>query len=164
MALIQPTMVFVRSNYTRSGVRRAGDDYQDIIALVWLVEGLEHPERYKRVRVEADDFGFLEDVVALRADDVVVAKQVKFSAHPRRGSVYWTHQLRELTTADLTPSSGQMLVVHRSLIDRESVKLGGVFAWICKITTHHRKYSHSEFAETHFVLDFGTTRIVREGS
>ena len=45
-------MVSVRSDYTRSGVRRAGDDYQDIIALVLLVEWLEHPERYKWVRVE----------------------------------------------------------------------------------------------------------------
>lgn len=76
----------------------------------------------------------------------------------------WTHQLRELTTADLTPSSGQMLVVHRSLIDSELAKLGGVFAWICKITAHHRKYSHSEFDEAHFVLDFGTTRIVRDST
>jgi hypothetical protein len=72
----------VKSQFTRSGVRRAGDDYQDIIALALLVEWLEHPDRYTWVRVEADDSGFLDDVVALRADDVIVAKQVKFSAHP----------------------------------------------------------------------------------
>lgn len=76
----------------------------------------------------------------------------------------WTHNLREMTTGNLTPSSGQMLLVHRSLIEREAAKFGGVFAWICRITTSHRKYSYSAFTETHFALDFGTTRIVRDGT
>lgn len=91
----------MRSQYTRSGVRRAGDDYQDIIALVLLVEWLEHPERYTWVRVEADDFGFLDDVVALRADDVVVAKQVKFSAHPDdvADPYTWDDLLKQQTSA-----------------------------------------------------------------
>ncbi len=72
----------MRSEYTRSGVRRAGDDYQDIVALDVLVEMLEHPHRYLWARVEADDAEFLDDVVALRADGVIVAKQAKISAHP----------------------------------------------------------------------------------
>jgi hypothetical protein len=32
-------------DYTRVGARRAGDDYQDIVALDVLVEMLEHPDR-----------------------------------------------------------------------------------------------------------------------
>ena len=72
----------MRSEYTPSGVRRAGDDYQDIIALDLLVEMLEHPDRYEWACVEADDAGFLDDVVALRTDGLIVARQVKFSAHP----------------------------------------------------------------------------------
>ncbi|MGA2145645.1 MAG: ATP-binding protein [Bryobacteraceae bacterium] len=90
----------MRSDYTRTGVRRAGDDYQDIIALDLLVEWLEHPERYRWVRVEADDAGFLDDVEALRADDVVVAKQVKFSAYPDdAGDPYtWNDLLKEGTS------------------------------------------------------------------
>ncbi len=71
------------SRYTRTGARRSGDDYQDIVALDLLVEALEHPERYEWLRVEADDFGFLDDVVALRSDGSYVAKQVKFSTNPR---------------------------------------------------------------------------------
>jgi hypothetical protein len=47
-----------------------------------LVEMLEHPGRYEWARVEADDAGFLDDVVALRGAGVIVARQVKFSAHP----------------------------------------------------------------------------------
>jgi hypothetical protein len=74
----------------------------------------------------------------------------------------WTHNLREMTTANLTPSTGQMLLIHRSLIEREAAKLGGVFAWICRITGYHRKFSHSDFTEAGFTLDFGTTRIVRD--
>ncbi|MEX2302987.1 MAG: ATP-binding protein [Bryobacterales bacterium] len=80
----------MRSEYTRSGVRRAGDDYQDIIALEVLVNWLEHPDRYEWVRVEADDAGFLDDVVALRADGVVEARQVKFAAHPNDTSDPYT--------------------------------------------------------------------------
>ena len=86
-------------------MRRAGDDYQDIIALVLLVEWLEHPERYRWARVEADDFGFLYDVVALRADDVIVAKQVKFSAHPDDAAdpYTWDVLLEERTSAQGKP-------------------------------------------------------------
>jgi hypothetical protein len=40
----------------------------------------------------------------------------------------WTYHLREMTTGNLTPSSGQMLVIHRSVVDHESAKLGGVYA------------------------------------
>jgi DNA polymerase III delta prime subunit len=91
----------VGSNYTRSGVRRAGDDYQDIIALALLVEWLEHPDRYTWARVEADDSGFLDDIVALRADDVIVAKQVKFSAHPDDAAdpYTWDDLLKQRTSA-----------------------------------------------------------------
>ena len=73
----------------------------------------------------------------------------------------WTHNLREMTSANLTPSTGQMLLIRRSLVESEAAKLGGVFAWICKITTYDRKDGYGPFTEGHFVLDFGTTRIVR---
>ncbi len=71
-----------QSDFSRSGVRRAGDEYQDAVALGFLVEMLEHPSRYEWVQVEADDAGWLDDVVARRFDGVMVARQVKFSAHP----------------------------------------------------------------------------------
>jgi hypothetical protein len=76
----------------------------------------------------------------------------------------WTYNLQEMTNANLTPSSGQMLLVDRSVIEHQAAKLGGVFAWICRVTTFHRKYDYDAFTEVHFSLDFGTTRIVREGT
>lgn len=66
------------SDYTRSGTRRAGDDYQDLFALDLLVDWLAHPTRYQWARVEADEAGFLDDVLALRADGGFEAQQIKF--------------------------------------------------------------------------------------
>lgn len=80
----------MEASFTASGVRRYGDDYQDAIALELLVEFLEHPSRYEWVRVEADDKGVLDDVVALRSDRSFVLKQVKHAAHPELASDVWT--------------------------------------------------------------------------
>lgn len=76
--------------FTRSGIRRSGDDYQDLFALDLLVEMLEHPTRYEWIRVEADDAGALDDVVALRTDGRFVARQVKFAGHPEDEADAWT--------------------------------------------------------------------------
>jgi hypothetical protein len=80
------------SKFTRTGARRAGDDYQDIIALDELVEMLKHPNRYKWIRVEADDAGSLDDVVALKGNNQILAKQVKFSTDPDREDDPWTFE------------------------------------------------------------------------
>ncbi len=80
----------MKSEYTRTGARRSGDDYQDIVALEVLVEILEHPNRYQWVRVEAADVGVLDDILALRTDGNFVAKQVKFSTHPELEDDAWT--------------------------------------------------------------------------
>ena len=66
------------------GSRHSGDDYQDIVALEVLVEMLAEPQVYEWVKLEADDAGALDDVVVLKRDGTIVAKQVKFSALGRR--------------------------------------------------------------------------------
>ncbi len=78
------------TKYTRTGVRRSGDDYQDVVALQLLVEMLEHPDRYDWVEVEADNVGFLDDVKARKRDGGLVVKQVKFAAHPDNDGDPWT--------------------------------------------------------------------------
>ena len=70
------------SSITRTGARRRGDDYQDIVALDLVVEMMEHPERYQWIRVEATEMGFLDDVVALRKDERYLCWQVKYANHP----------------------------------------------------------------------------------
>src|SRR5579864_7053020 len=61
---------------------------------------LEHPDRYQWARAEADDAGFLDDIVALRADNVIVARQVKFSAHPNDAAdpYTWDDLLKQKTS------------------------------------------------------------------
>lgn len=81
------------SKHTRTGARRSGDDYQDIVALDVMVRMLEHPDRYKWIQVEADDYGALDDVVALRTDDTYVVKQVKFAVNPEEDTLDWEYLL-----------------------------------------------------------------------
>jgi len=83
------------SKYTRTGVRRSGDDYQDIIAIDVMVEMLEHPDRYQWVQVEADDYGALDDVVALRTDGSYVVKQIKFAIYPEDDVLDWEYLLSQ---------------------------------------------------------------------
>ncbi len=85
-----PTQKRVRSPITRSGARRLGDEYQDLIALEILVDWLEHSERYEWVRVEADDAGALDDVVARKHDGTAIYRQGKFAVHPDNIGDPWT--------------------------------------------------------------------------
>jgi hypothetical protein len=78
-----------KSRFTRIGTLRAGIEYQDIIALRVLIDWLEHSNRYEWVRVEADDAGYLDDIVALRTDGSLLAHQVKFSTNPDVIEDYW---------------------------------------------------------------------------
>ncbi len=79
--------------FTRTGARRSGDDYQDVVALDVFVEWLEHPERFQRAKLEADDSGFLDDVRVERPDRVIVLKQVKFSTDPDNPDDAWTFEM-----------------------------------------------------------------------
>lgn len=67
---------------TRTGTRRLGDDYQDLVALDLMIDWLEHSTYYKWIRVEADDAGSLDDIVLMKSDDRLVVNQVKFSTDP----------------------------------------------------------------------------------
>jgi hypothetical protein len=79
-----------RGSVTRSGTRRLGDDYQDLVAIEVLVDWLEHTGRYEWIRVEADDVGALDDVVAQRSDGTLVLRQVKHATYPESPNDPWT--------------------------------------------------------------------------
>ncbi|GAG92718.1 unnamed protein product, partial [marine sediment metagenome] len=83
------------SKHTRTGARRSGDDYQDIIALDVMVKILEHPDRYEWIQVEADDYGALDDIVSLRTDGSYVVKQVKFAVNPEEDTLDWEYLLAQ---------------------------------------------------------------------
>jgi hypothetical protein len=111
------------SPYTRSGTRRAGDDYQDLVALDLLVEMLGHPDRYQWVRVEADDARLLDDVVALRADGQIIARQVKYSTNPSHDSDPWTW---EKLLAQAPSKTGDL---KQSLLQRWAFSIPTLLEW-----------------------------------
>jgi hypothetical protein len=80
--------------------------YQNLIGLEVLCDWLEDPGQYKWVKFEADDDEIpkgLDDVVALRSDDLYVLLQVKFTVDPddTRYRLSWdwllTHKPRGLS-------------------------------------------------------------------
>ena len=75
---------------TRTGARRAGDDYQDLVAANALLCVLKNPRRYSWVKFEAREAGKLDDLLARRNDGTVEATQVKFSTDVMRAGDAWT--------------------------------------------------------------------------
>jgi hypothetical protein len=143
--------------------REPTDDWQERYSdwSVWRLATRAHPNtvprwqswRYQRgvwlpspfLAKKAFEFRCTQEALVVDEDGFNVARWID-----------WTHKLQEMTAGDLTPSTGQMLLISRSVVEREVAKLGGVYAWICKITTYHRKYDYGAFTAAHFVLDFGT--------
>jgi hypothetical protein len=78
---------------TRSGARRRGDEYQDVQALTFLVDWLKSNDRYQWLKLEADQSGFLDDILALRTDDVLEIWQVKFSTAAHKPEDVWTWEV-----------------------------------------------------------------------
>jgi hypothetical protein len=67
---------------TKTGSIREGFEYQDLYGLAVLVEWLERPSKYKWVAFEANEFGFLDDVVSCSSEDGLTLSQIKHSAVP----------------------------------------------------------------------------------
>ena len=82
----------MRQYRIRTGARRSGDDYQDLVAAEALRRLLKHPSRYRWVKFEAREAGTLDDVLVLRADGTVEASQVRYSTDPLRSGDSWTWQ------------------------------------------------------------------------
>lgn len=79
-----------RSSITRSGTRRLGDEFQDLLALEVCVDWLEHARRYDWIQVEADNAKALDDVVARRRNGTTLYCQSKFAVHPDDRDNLWT--------------------------------------------------------------------------
>ncbi len=78
------------SRLTRSGARRYGDDYQDLVAAEAMLQILKYPLRYEWVKLEVREAGKLDDVLVLRRDGLLVATQVKSSPKPLESDTSWT--------------------------------------------------------------------------
>ena len=71
-------------DFKRTGLLRAGFDYQDLVAIEVLIEFYRDRSRYEWVTLEAEDgrFRSIEDVVSLRPNGKYELIQVKFAADP----------------------------------------------------------------------------------
>jgi hypothetical protein len=69
------------TQFTASGARRTGDEYQDLQSAEVLIQWLEQPDAYQWVHLEAMD-GSLDDIQALQSDGQMRLLQVKFATDP----------------------------------------------------------------------------------
>jgi len=76
-------------SFTSIGALRSGNDYQDIVAIGYLIEMLEHPNRFQWIRFEADEAKSLDDIVVCYANGKIDAIQVKYSMHPSKPEDAW---------------------------------------------------------------------------
>jgi hypothetical protein len=74
-----------------AAITRAAFDYQDLIGIEVLIDFFRDPRRYQWVELESEDrsAGYLDDVVALRADGKFEYTQVKFTVDPDRYPLSW---------------------------------------------------------------------------
>lgn len=79
----------VVAQFTRSGARRAGDDYQDIVAIGFFLDWLENPDAFVSMTVEDEESGVLDDIRKERSDGVVELVQVKFATAPGDPDSEW---------------------------------------------------------------------------
>jgi len=86
----------VSGTRSRSGARRAGDEYQDAVTLHHLVEWLEHRDRFAYVKLEAGEEGYLDDLVVQpeRPPGDLVLIQVKYANEPTEDPLTWDYLIR----------------------------------------------------------------------
>jgi hypothetical protein len=93
---LNPTIPINRIFLTKTALKhaaitRAAFDYQDLIGIEVLIDFFRDPRRYQWVELESEDrsAGYLDDVVALRADGRFEYTQVKFTVDPDRYPLSW---------------------------------------------------------------------------
>ncbi|MEN6384485.1 MAG: hypothetical protein ABFD79_04740, partial [Phycisphaerales bacterium] len=72
----------------------------------------------------------------------------------------WHWNLHEKVNANLTPSTGEHLLIDRSIIDEFTEREKCRFCWICQIIQYHREHSHEEYKTYSHTKDYGTSNII----
>jgi len=72
----------------------------------------------------------------------------------------WNWNLREKNSANLTPSTGEYLLVDRAMIERFTEKEKYRFCWICQLTQYYREHSHQEYKTYCYTREYGTSNII----
>lgn len=97
LAKMSEDLINIQDKLTQTGPIREGLNYQDAYAAYLFVDWLKHPERYKWAKLEADEFGSLDDIVICDKENRINLNQIKFSCHPDAPKDEWTweHLLKE---------------------------------------------------------------------
>lgn len=72
----------------------------------------------------------------------------------------WNWNLQEKNRANLTPSTGEYLLVNRSIIDEFADNQKCCFCWLCQITQYYRKYEHEKYIKYSHVQEYGASNII----
>ncbi len=72
----------------------------------------------------------------------------------------WNWNLREKNRANLTPSTGEYLLVDRAMIERFTENEKYRFCWICQLTQYYREHSHQEYKTYCYTQEYGTSNII----
>jgi len=59
----------------------------------------------------------------------------------------WTDGLEQKITANLSPATGQHLLVRRQNIETFTEKTSSMFCWICRLTGYHRTHDYSPYEQ-----------------
>ncbi len=72
----------------------------------------------------------------------------------------WNWNLREKNRANLTPSTGEYLLIDRAMIGRFIENEKYRFCWICQLTQYYREHSHQEYKTYCYTQEYGTSNII----
>jgi len=72
----------------------------------------------------------------------------------------WKWNFREKLTANLTPSSGEYLLIKRAKVEQFEESEKCKFCWICKLTMYYREHSYQEYKTHSWIKEYGSSSII----
>ncbi len=73
----------------------------------------------------------------------------------------WSCGLTETSLANLSPATGEMLLINRKIIEKSEAKQSMVFCWLCRITGYNREHKFGQFKLFHDYRIFGERLLVQ---
>ncbi|OGV85813.1 MAG: hypothetical protein A3K19_33735 [Lentisphaerae bacterium RIFOXYB12_FULL_65_16] len=72
----------------------------------------------------------------------------------------WTAGLSEMQDANLTPRTGQVLMLWRSAVERLAAETKSTFCWACRVTGFAREHQSGQFDEFSIPRVIGASRLI----
>jgi hypothetical protein len=75
----------------------------------------------------------------------------------------WTGAVREQLHNELSPHSGQYLLIRRDVVDDFARASSSTFCWVCRIRGYHRQYDDQDYEGFSLCQTFGALSIATPG-